>query len=190
MQWVLGLALAAIVFVVLKQWGGMSPEQRKRSGWKLLLAGFAIVLIVLVVTGRIHVITAGIAALLPLLKKLPALLRYWPLLDRWASQHRRDRPGGEHRSERGSERESHRGSEYRRQNQHQQSGRHQQASGSGAMSYREACEVLGVAPDCSAEEVVAAHRRLIQKLHPDRGGTDYLAAKLNEAKAVLLSRRG
>ncbi|MDC0662338.1 DnaJ domain-containing protein [Marinobacter sp. SS21] len=182
MQWVLGLALAAIVFVVLRQWGAMSPEQRKRSGWKLLLAGFAIVLIILVVTGRIHVITAGIAALLPLLKKLPALLRYWPLLDRWASQQRRDRPGGEQRSER----ESHRGSEHNQQ----QGGRHQQASGSGAMSYREACEVLGVAPDCTAEEVVAAHRRLIQKLHPDRGGTDYLAAKLNEAKTVLLRQRG
>ena len=60
------------------------------------------------------------------------------------------------------------------------------AGQSGDMSRSEALEVLGLEEGADKDAVVAAHRTLMQKLHPDRGGNDYLAAKINRAKDVLL----
>ena len=56
----------------------------------------------------------------------------------------------------------------------------------GQMSEARALEVLGLEAGATREDVIEAHRRLIQKLHPDRGGSTYLAATLNEAKRILL----
>ncbi len=67
-------------------------------------------------------------------------------------------------------------------------GERQSTSGQGStdMSRKEALAVLGLGEDASDEDIVDAHRRLMQKLHPDRGGNDYLAAKINQAKDFLL----
>ena len=58
------------------------------------------------------------------------------------------------------------------------------------MDKTQALSVLGLAPGATDAQVRDAHRRLMQKLHPDRGGTDYLAATLNQAKEVLLNNGG
>jgi len=54
------------------------------------------------------------------------------------------------------------------------------------MSRAEALKVLGLEEGASADDIRAAHRRLMLQNHPDKGGTDYIAAKINEAKDVLL----
>lgn len=55
----------------------------------------------------------------------------------------------------------------------------------GAMSVDEARSVLGLSADATPDAVRAAHRRLISQMHPDHGGSNYLAAKINEARDVL-----
>lgn len=56
----------------------------------------------------------------------------------------------------------------------------------GPMGRAEALEVLGLAEGASAEEIRAAHRRLMRAAHPDHGGSDWLAARINQARDVLL----
>lgn len=56
------------------------------------------------------------------------------------------------------------------------------------MTMKEAAAFLGVTEDASADEIKAAHRKLIAQIHPDKGGTDYLAAKINEARDFMLDR--
>lgn len=161
MHWVLGIILTITLFVGLSKWNQLDPPARKAATWKVVLGVGAALLLFLVLTGRVHVLTAAVAGLIPLLRKLPMLLKVLPWVKKLAG---RENNGG-----------------------NTSDGQRQRTPpGSSEMSVAEACQVLGVDRQCSREDVVAAHRRLIQKLHPDRGGNDYLAARVNEAKAVLL----
>lgn len=62
----------------------------------------------------------------------------------------------------------------------------QPSSAGEQMDVAKAYKILGLSPGCSREEIVEAHRKLMQKNHPDRGGSDFLAAQINQAKDLLL----
>ena len=64
----------------------------------------------------------------------------------------------------------------------------QNAAKTFSMSADEAYSILGLDNTATQDEIIDAHRRLIQKLHPDRGGNDYLASKINQAKDLLLKK--
>ncbi|TVP57612.1 MAG: molecular chaperone DnaJ [Halomonadaceae bacterium] len=156
MQLILGLALAVLVFVLLRQWQQASPEQRQRGVFYGLVASAAMASLVLVVTGRIHVVAGVLLALLPWVRRSLMLRRLWQLLSGKSSTQ-----GDNTRPDTAS---------------------HQR------MTVAEAQELLGVSPQATRADIVMAHRRLMQKVHPDRGGDNAMAARVNEAKALLLGK--
>jgi hypothetical protein len=127
----------------------------------LCIAGLAV--LYLTATGRLNWLFAlagvGIAFML---RVIPTLLRYAPYLQRLWSEFN---PAKQNTSQ--------------RQNK---------APSTDDMSIEEAFEVLGLKLGASESEIIAAHRSLMQKIHPDRGGSNYLAAKINLAKKILLKK--
>lgn len=159
---VLAALLTAVAFVMLTR---LLWLRGRPSGPQGLIVLAAVVLIaglgVLTATGRLHWLAAVGAAIVPFLKRSLGLLRWLPWIRNL----------------------------YQRRDQFQQNARGQQTQHSpGGLTRTEAKDVLGLSGNPSREEIIAAHRKLIQKLHPDRGGTNYLAQQLNEAKRVLLEK--
>lgn len=225
---ILKLLLAAVLLFLM--WQGVRrlksmPVQQRRSAWlKIALTGLALVLLIGVITGRMHWLGAVFAALIPLLRfGTGTLLRFLPFWIRrtgGVASFRTDHLDvqihvqqaritgvvikGRHAGkavETLTDRElAELEEDYKtldRKSQYlirllRQRGSPGNKSHSPPPPFSnpardEALQILGLQGRPDREEIIAAHRRLIQKLHPDRGGSDFLAARVNQAKDVLLN---
>lgn len=158
------LLLILLVFFALRKLQKAPPAVKSRVIRYALIAGGLAVLIFMGQAGWL----GGLFALLGLtaaflLRLMPTLLRNAAYLQQIWIAWQRSKQG-----------QSDRQQEYR--------------PTSGKMTAAEAYEILGLKMGASDREIIEAHRRLMQKIHPDRGGTDYLAAKINLAKKTLIER--
>ncbi len=152
------IAVIIIAIIGLKRWQGLPAEKRKGNGKKILLWSTIAIVLGLVATGRAHWIMGVLAALLAIAGRVAQFAQYIPLFKKLFGEAAAQQPG---------------------------------ASSPPAnvdMSIKEAAEILGVDENASNDDIRLAHKKLMQKIHPDRGGTDALAKQINQAKDVLLKK--
>jgi len=152
------IAVIGLLYAI-KTFRQLPPAGRKQFIIKYGLYFAAAILLLLVITGRLHWVAAGLAALLPMIQKLFYTgMRLMPFLKYWQAK-QQGKPNTEQTSS--------------------------ATSFSGKMSVKEAQEIMGLTSLESVAQVSKRHKELMQKMHPDRGGSDYLAAQINQAKETL-----
>ena len=136
------------------------PELRRKMILNLVFWGLIIVIGLLAATGRIHWLGAAFAGILIAIKQIGILaLRFFPMLAQI----------------------------YGRNRSQQSSQTGGSSPSSSNMSESEARQILEVGPNADIDEIKRAHRKQMRSQHPDHGGNTYFAAKLNQAKDVLIT---
>jgi len=155
------IALIILAFFALRKFQKTPPEVIAKVIKKVALLAFVMIILVLAATGRLNWLFALVGLFMAfLVRLLPVIIRYVPQLHGL----------------------------WRAFNQNKSQSSKGPMNQSGKMTKQEAREVLGVLVSATDKEIINAHRLLIQKMHPDRGGSDYLASKINQAKKVLLEK--
>lgn len=166
-------ALITALFIAYRKLKKQTGESARKLRKQLIIIVVIALFLILAVTGHLHWLTAIIAAAIPLLiKGGQLLLRSLPFL----------KPLYEHYLRRKQQGQQNHSSRNQGSQQQQQSA----AQSTSAMSQSDAEKILGLQAGYNKDDITRAHKRLMQKLHPDRGGSDALAAQVNQAKDVLL----
>lgn len=153
-----------LVYMVIRWFQKTPPAQIgrwfKKIGWILVI----VLMLVLLGTGKLNWLFAMLGVAIAFMARLmPAVLNYAPQLHRLWMMFTAGKQQQSHQQESNRPRRGHR------------------------MSKAEALEVLGLKPGATKEQIIQAHRALISKLHPDKGGSNYLSAQINLAKKALLN---
>jgi len=153
---ILLIAAVAALLYAMKRWQALPEDQRKGFALKGVLWAAAVIIVALVLTGRAHWLMGVLATLIALAGRAVQLAQYAPMFKKIFGEF--DGNGAEQSV----------------------------TNSTDSMSRDEAAEILGVDAAASVEEVRRAHKKLMHKIHPDHGGTDALAKKINQAKEVLI----
>jgi len=157
---VLGVLAALLAAAWLLRGASRAWQRGERGTLLAVIAALgALALAGLAATGRMHWLGALAAAFIPFLRRIGGFLRLLPLVSSVLKGARAGSSTG-----------------------HRQAPR----TPNGRMTRAEAFTVLGLAEGASEREILETHRRLMQRVHPDRGGSAFLAQQLNEARRVLL----
>jgi DnaJ family protein C protein 19 len=159
------LALLAImgVWYVMWKYRRLPEETRKKTFLQICLISLAVALVVLVASGRAHWIFALLGGVVAFASRLLPYLRHLPMLAKVLATFGIVIPGMA------------------------------QAASSSAidtnnMSREDAAAILGVDNSANDQQVLSAHKSLMNKMHPDKGGSGALAAQINAARDVMLRK--
>ncbi len=161
-RFIIVIAALVLLFLFLRWFNNTPPPQVAARMKRVALWLAVAALVLLAASGRLPWLLGVLATVALFAKRLLPLLRHLPLLAQLLARYRNAQGAGP---------------------SHDATGK----GSSHSMSREQAYEILGLERSATRDEIIAAHRRLIQKLHPDRNGSGYLAAQINRAKAVLLT---
>jgi hypothetical protein len=161
---ILLLLVSLLVSIVwIGPWLKRTPKQNRDSVCKKLIFGAVLVLVLgSVASGRLNWLFALLGVLFASLSRLlPLVINFFPHLQKLWTLFQFSKNQKQNTSD---------------------------SVRFAALTRAQALEILGLKPGATEQEIIAAHRKLISRVHPDKGGSDYLAAQINLAKQVLLQK--